>query len=280
MAYDPDREVIVLYGGNAAGWPYENTTWEFDGADWLSITTTLSPAARHGMAMAYDSDRQVMVLFGGADPDNLVLNQTWEYTNTDWAQVSPATSPLSRTHHSLVTGPGGAIYLFGGNAAPAGAASPTYFNDLWQYENGVWTDVAPTGDKPPARARAALAYDSANNRLLLFGGRSATGALLADLWAFDLSTETWQFLDDGGGGGGPPARLGHSLTYDPALGAAVLVGGSLDNGDTRLGDTWHYQDGWSEANPATVLPPRAYHQAVDTPDGIVLFSHGEVWRYE
>jgi hypothetical protein len=95
-----------------------------------------------------------------------------------------------------------------------------------------------------------------------------------------LSTETWQLLDSGGGGG-PPARLGHSLTYDPGLGAAVLAGGSIDNGDTRLGDTWHW-DGldWTEASPTTALPPRAYHQAVYADDAIILFSHGEVWSYE
>ncbi|MCP4420376.1 MAG: PKD domain-containing protein, partial [Chloroflexi bacterium] len=31
MAFDSDQNVAVLYGGNATGWPYENSTWEFDG---------------------------------------------------------------------------------------------------------------------------------------------------------------------------------------------------------------------------------------------------------
>ncbi|RME56446.1 hypothetical protein D6779_10610, partial [Candidatus Parcubacteria bacterium] len=118
------------------------------------------------------------------------------------------------------------------------------------------------------------------NRLLLFGGRNITGALLSDLWAFDLSTNSWQLLDDGGGGGGPPARMAHSLTYDPDTGDVVLAGGVAADGQTLLGDTWHYQAGWSQATPATALPPRAYHRAVYAGDATLLFSDGEVWKYE
>ncbi|MCP4410830.1 MAG: hypothetical protein GY807_24445, partial [Gammaproteobacteria bacterium] len=74
----------------------------------------------------------------------------------------------------------------------------------------------------------------------------------------------------------------HSLTYDSGLDKAVLIGGVADDGDTLLDDTWHYDDanGWQQAIPNTTLPPRAYHQAVHTPAGIVLFSNGEGWSYE
>jgi uncharacterized repeat protein (TIGR01451 family) len=279
LAYDPDREIVILYGGNATGWPYEDTTWEFDGTDWISVATTLSPAARYGAQMGYDGSQ--IILFGGSDESDTALNQTWVYSDTEWSQLSPATAPLSRTYHSLAADPiSGTLYLFGGNDETA------YFNDLWQYEEGTWSEITLTGDKPQPRTLTALTYDMDNNRLLLFGGRSVTGTLLADLWTFDLSTETWQLLDDGGGpssgsGTSPPARQAHSLTYDPATGQVVLVGGTTDEGDTLLDDTWHYTDsGWTEATPVTTLPPRAYHEAIYTGDGIVLFSDGEVWNYE
>jgi hypothetical protein len=115
---------------------------------------------------------------------------------------------------------------------------------------------------------------------LLFGGRTITGTLLADLWAFDPVSETWTELDSGSGEG-PSARMAHSLTYDPDTDKVVLVGGLTNEGDTRLGDTWHYQnDQWAEANPATPLPPRAYHQAIYTNNAIVLFSARQLWRYK
>lgn len=115
---------------------------------------------------------------------------------------------------------------------------------------------------------------------LLFGGRTVTGTLLADLWAFDLAAQTWTELD-AGNGDGPSARMAHTLTYDPDTGNVVLVGGITNEGDTRMGDTWRFQDGeWVEADPATPLPPRAYHQAVYTDNAILLFSARQLWRYQ
>ena len=142
--------------------------------------------------------------------------------------------------------------------------------------------MTPGGDLPSLRTLAAMTNDSANDRLLLFGGRTVTGTLLADLWAFDLDAGTWQQLDDGGGDG-PSARMAHSLTYDPDTGNAILVGGVADaGGDTLLNDTWHYREetGWGDADPATALPPVAYHRAVYGDGAILLFSNGEVWQYE
>ncbi|NUM48862.1 MAG: PKD domain-containing protein, partial [Anaerolineales bacterium] len=69
-AYDSTRSRLVLYGGNGAGWPYANATWEFTGTNWLAITPTATPTARYGAAMAYDSIRGVMILFGGAAADD------------------------------------------------------------------------------------------------------------------------------------------------------------------------------------------------------------------
>jgi uncharacterized repeat protein (TIGR01451 family) len=277
MAYDSARGVVLLYGGNATGYPYENSTWEFDGSDWALITTTHRPAARYGAVMAYDSTRGIAVLFGGSDETDTALAGTWEYSGTDWVEVFPATSPLSRTYASLAADPiSGTLYLFGGNDGE------TDYDELWAYQAGSWGVIMPSGGAPPARTLAALAYDSDNDRLLLFGGRSVTGTTLADLWAFDLAASAWIELTDPGGG--PPARQAHSFTYDPDTRQAVLVGGVTGNGDTLLGDTWHYsvQAGWVESNPGMALPPRAYHQVVydGATQTLVLFSNGEVWRHE
>jgi len=77
MAYDSARGVTVLFGG----WDGDNRTsdtWEWDGSDWTSISTT-GPSARIYLPMAYDSARGVTVLFGGSgDPG--YLGDTWEYS--------------------------------------------------------------------------------------------------------------------------------------------------------------------------------------------------------
>lgn len=274
MAYDSFRSRVVLYGGNGAGWPYASTTWEFDGSNWFTMTTVVSPTARYGAAMAYDSVRQMMILFGGSDANDLALNQTWQYTTSAWSQVTIAGSvPTSRTYASMAAGPNGQVYLFGGNS------SGSYSNDLWQYDNGAWTQIPITGTVPAARTLAAMTYDSPNNRLLLFGGRSVTGTILADLWVLSpITATTWTLLTPSGG---PPGRMAHSLTYNSATNSVVLAGGTTNNGDTLLGDIWHYyQNGWSQVYPSTPLPPRAYHQTVYGNNTLILFSNGEVWKYE
>jgi hypothetical protein len=211
-----------------------------------------------------------------------VLTGTWHYTNTDWLEIE-TTGPPGRTYHAMAADPiSGTVYLFGGNPSTGsgqGDGEASYYNDLWAYDSGGWSSITPTTAlSPSARTLADLTYDPDENRLLLFGGRSITGSLLADLWTFDFDTDAWTELD-GGGGGGPPGRMAHSLTYD-GLAGNVVLGGGIDADETLLGDTWLYQGGWTEATPDTALPPRAYHRAVYTDDGIILFSNGEVWNYE
>ena len=278
LTYNPVAGQVVLYGGNAAGWPYEDATWEFDGSAWLTVTTAVAPEARYGAQLGYVPGQGVL-LFGGSDETDAALNRTWVYTNAAWTPLA-VSGPLSRTYHSLATAPDGTVYLFGGNDSEA------YFNDLWQFENGNWSEITVSGDPPTARTLAALTYDTANERLLLFGGRTVSGTLLADLWAFDLATTTWQLLDDGGGGPStgsgqaPPARMGHTFTYDPDLGNAVLVGGLAADGDTRLDDVWLYNDsGWMQVSD-TSLPSGTWYQAIYTDNAIILVGNGEVWGYE
>ena len=271
MTYDTDRQRVVLYGGNATGFPYSTTTWELTGTTWVT-TTDVGPTARYGAQMAYDGTE--IILFGGSDENDVALGETWRYTNTTWSEMSiSGFVPVTRTHHSIASNPsGGKVYIFGGNDG-----AQAYLNDVWIYNNGNWTESAPNNSPPVARTLAALTYN--NNHLYLFGGRNITGTILSDLWDYNLGTAEWSLLD-GGGGAGPPVRMGHSLTYDPDTGNLVLVAGTNDDGDTLLGDTWHFNQGWTNANPTTSLTPRAYHQALYTDNAIVLFSDGEVWKYE
>jgi plastocyanin len=75
-AYDVLRQTIALYGGNADGWPYENSTWKFDGANWTPIDTSIRPPAVYGAAMVYDRHQDAMVLFGGSNSEDSALAQT------------------------------------------------------------------------------------------------------------------------------------------------------------------------------------------------------------
>ncbi|MCP4421764.1 MAG: hypothetical protein GY805_34560, partial [Chloroflexi bacterium] len=279
MAFDSDQNVAVLYGGNATGWPYENSTWEFDGTDWTGITTTTQPTAVYGMSMVYDDANNVLLLFGGSDATDTPLAETWTYSvsSNSWGQITTTTLPSARSYSQMVyTGDGvnTKIYLFGGNDGTI------YFDDVWRYDGTDWSQVTTSGSPPPARTHHAIAYDSVSDEILLFGGRNATGTLLTDSWVLDLSNDTWSQS----GSSGPAARMAHGLAYDPTNDNFVLVAGNNNDGDTILNDTWHYDSGsgWTLASPTQAAPNTAYHLLIydSTNDLFLLFTNGETWQYQ
>lgn len=272
MAFDSQRRVTVLYGGNYAGWPYESNTWEFNGVDWSNKETHGTPPAVYGAAMAYDGNNDRMVLFGGSSAADEALGQTWLYDGQEWTQQLTAGSPPARSEHRLVYAANAQkIFLFGGRNGA------TYYNDVWQYDGANWTQVTVSGTSPAARSLHALAYNPATNTILLFGGRDTAGDLQADTWSFNPATSSWTQLTSG-----PSARQGHSLVYDPIQLRMVLVGGVAADGDTLLDDTWSYQEGgWTNANAIPAAPAGVYHTLVyDSSDNaLILFTNGQTWQY-
>ena len=107
MAYDADRQRIVLFGGHDAG-GLCGDTWEYDGVSWTERSTG-GPSARDAAAMAYDKARDLTVLFGGHDGN--YKQDTWAWNGTNWTQ-QPGTGPSGRYSHGLVYS--GKILLFGG----------------------------------------------------------------------------------------------------------------------------------------------------------------------
>src|SRR5690606_27215589 len=127
------------------------------------------------------------------------------------------------------------VYLFGGRDGD------TYYNDLWQYDGTTWTVLSPS-QTPSARAYHALTYNPADNNFILFSGQTVSGTLPADLWLYDPPTNTWLEIV----ASGPEGRVAPGFVYDAQLGVLVLAGGAVDEGDTWLNDTWHFnlQTGW------------------------------------
>jgi hypothetical protein len=208
------------------------------------------------MTMVYDENNDVMLLFGGSDDTDAALAETWTYdtTNDSWTQLTPTNSPPARTYAQMVytgTGTNTEIYLFGGNDGT------TYYNDVWRYDGSDWTQVSTNGTPPAARTHHAIAYDSDNDTILLFGGRDATSTLLADTWQLDVGdNDTWR---------------------------QITSSGANNGGDTILNDTWHFENSsWTQASPAQAAPNSAYHLLIydSTNDLFQLFVNGETWQYE
>lgn len=77
---------------------------------------------------------------------------------------------------------------------------------------------APAAAQPSARTGAAMAYDAADQSIVLFGGQNRSRGL-DDTWTWDGSAWTQQHPATS-----PPALDSAQMTYDPASHELVLVG--------------------------------------------------------
>lgn len=184
MAYDPNRNVTVLFGGFSPSNHYLNDTWEYNGTSWRQVYPPQSPPGRFHSSMTYDSRRRVIVLFGGTTINNTKLNDTWEYDGTTWHQVSTPQSPTVRENHSITyDSKTGVVVLFGGYGNAG-----TLLNDTWEYNGTTWLQIS-TSQSPSARGETSLAYDSQRNKIVFFGGGYWSGGFLHvfnDTWELQL----------------------------------------------------------------------------------------------
>lgn len=114
-----------------------------------------------------------------------------------------------------------------------------------------WLNESVTG--PTAREGAAMVYDAAHNRVILFGGYS--GTYLSDTWAYDPATSTWANRNPTNH---PTGRESAGLAYDAFNGTTVLFGGTSSAGFEV--DTWEYSytdNQWYQTTPATSPPAMA-----------------------
>jgi len=105
------------------------------------------------------------------------------------------------------------------------------WSTIWVWDGFNWTKISPT-NSPRPRAEHALAYDSANQQVVLFGGSGNLfqgHVAFSDTWTWDGSNWTEESPQTS-----PPSRAYHSMAYDSAHGLAVLFGGENFLGRTKL----------------------------------------------
>jgi len=99
------------------------------------------------------------------------LNDTWEYDGAVWTRVGD-TGPAPRSGGGLVYN-GKTLLLFGGKD------QGNTFKDTWEWNGKHWTERQDI--RPAARAIAGMAFASARQRMVIFGG-SAEPTVYGDTW--------------------------------------------------------------------------------------------------
>ena len=197
---------------------------------WEQVFTVSDPRQRDGHAMAYDPVNKKVVLFGNSGANN---DETWIFDTSQhiWSQVA-VEGPSGRYGHAMVYDElNKNILLFGGIASPGG-----YRGDTWTFDTttSIWTKISDSGPDP--RSHHAMAYDTDNNKVVLFGGYNpgVDGTYLSDTWILDVSDYSWNQV----GGMGPDGRRYHSMIYDRGSKKIVIFGG--DGQPHHYGDTWTF----------------------------------------
>jgi hypothetical protein len=280
MAYDAASRQMLLFGAD-----YGNSTWVWSGTSWSQVddgtdlgctyTCSASPPDRNVFGIAYDAASGRIIVFGGDGG-----NDTWAWDGSSWSQIAAGTdhgcttscplSPPDNIGAQMAYDPATKqIVLFGG-----GAADYDYnLNDTWtlSYHGGssyAWSQVADSTDKgctmwctdsPPDRNVPAMAYDTATQQLVLFGGELTAGDANGqnDTWVWTGST--WSQVDNHNTACGqtapaanpcadsPSGRVGASMVFDPAIGDLILFGGMDHYNNPEYDDTWAWNgSSWNQ----------------------------------
>jgi hypothetical protein len=223
-------------------------------------------------AATYDSRRQRVVLYGGYIPAaNATTAETWEWDGGGWSQVAPGSVGV-RDHHMMAYDAARGVTVMYGGTAPReySGGRPTSFDwpaTTFELKNGTWSGVTVPG--PGSRNVAAMAYDGARKRVVLFGGYGEDRIFRGDTWTWD--GVSWKKVADTG----PPARANHRMVFDSRHGIVLLYGGGDEH--TQFEDLWKW-DGitWTEIPMQGSTPgPRGRHaMAYDEARGQVVLYGG------
>lgn len=267
MVFDPDRNVIVLYGGTDTS--SKNDTWEFDGTSWTNVSPTPNPGNDSQHNLAYDKNRQVVVYVGDSTPS------TWEYDGSaqTWTPRDVTPAPSSTSAMGLVYMDSlGKVILYGGADDLGGQ-----YHETWAWDGVSWEQIV-TATQPTPFSRFGMAYDSRRGCIVLQGGFTDASEASSETWEFNGSD--WAKVTTSQA---PPAGESTAMAYDSGLGAMVLcTGGTFGN---YHNNTWIYDgNDWNLAS--TDNQPSARYEAKmvydDQNDQLVFFGGypphlGDTW---
>jgi hypothetical protein len=267
VAFDAASRSSAVNGATMTGWQ-----WTVDNV--VAATTSafedLLPTGTHAVSLVVTDSR-------GAQSQS--VSGTVVVASPMWTQLTTSSASVpGREAPSAVYDPStNRVILFGGVAVGPFCCNNTY-NEVWVLTNAnglggtpAWTHLTPSGTSgfPASRDFASAVYDTATNRMIVFGGgQPGTAGVYSPLF-----NDTWVLTNANGIGGtpawlplspvgGPPApREGHRAVYDAQSNRMTVFGGG-NNGVDDMNDTWVLTNAnglggtptWTQLSPTGITP--------------------------
>lgn len=263
VVYDELANRLIVYGGCLVNCsPARHRVFVLTNANGLggtpvwSESTVTNPQPRVDHSAVYDAASNSMITFGGhfafygtdQNDTRVLSNANGLASPSAWTTLATLGGPPGiRGRHSAIYDPAtNRMTIFAGQHLIS-CCSPyvqSDYNDVWVLANAngqagapTWIQLAPVGVQPDVRSGHSAVYDSANNRMLVFGGwtwnqAKQTGDPLGDLWELSHANglggaSAWTQIAASGTPPGP--RAYHWAAFDASNQRMILVGGRNDN---------------------------------------------------
>lgn len=190
LIYDPVRDRLVVVCGGP-GWLGD--IWVLPLSEPLLWTQVIPPGAwvwRAGHTTIYDPVRDRLILFAGHAFEGSG-NDVWALTlagTPAWSPLnSPGARPSPRTYHTAIYDP-----ILDRMIVFAGWSGSSAINDLWALSlsgTPTWTNLLAGEPEPSPRDLLTAVYDSAEDRMVVYGGWTGN-QFLNDTWVLDWNRTT------------------------------------------------------------------------------------------
>lgn len=300
IAYCPDQDKFVMFGGEDSTSFYIAETWELElsystGGWSFTWTQTANsgaagtdfPAARIGHGLVYRPEAPPapaakqngrgraraaappagVYLFGGALTASAATNDYWRYDPATqlWTKLL-ADNPTPGADQPSRRAFFGMAEVFGGILLYGGAHAGTAISETWDEVDGTWQNLSSTGN-PGACDHVYLFHSTSRGWPLLYGIDAGTGKV----WEFIKPLARWSLIDDSTTSPKPSVDTGFAQL--PAASESVMWVGPASAGLAR---EWTYQCPGNTAPEITHSPPTGYTEntaltivaSVDDPDGV------------
>ena len=245
MAYDAQRNHVVVFSGTPGGNALDPATWTFSESSWLEVESgsftgeVAQPAPRADHSVAYDPNTGRVLVFGGwLRRSDVVLPQSgvWSWDGTQWFDVTPTAGAFPRVFPLLPS-----VLAYSSDRGRLTHFDAAGANRVHEWNGTGWEEARVDGTVPPNVTQFAAAYDPVRQTYVMFGGAVVSfGELPRDFMigtreyvTSPTLTGTWTTP----GGTQPSPRYQHGMAYDEARGRMVLFGGRGE-GDVPLNETW------------------------------------------